>query len=73
MMNETYIFKFKKRVFWKSIRVMGHKFDKDQNKMLLFLPNGGLREIANWAQCECKLDIDWVLITKQQIKEEAGQ
>ena len=52
---------------------MGHKFDKDQNKMLLFLPNGGLREIANWGQCELKLDIDWVLITKEQIKEEAGQ
>jgi hypothetical protein len=71
-MNKEYYFRWKRSWFFHKLKVVGHQFEKDQNKMLLFLPNGGLQEIANWGQCECKLDIDWVLATKEQIKEEAG-
>ena len=51
----------------------GHNYDKDQDKMILYLPNGGLREISNWNKAECKLGIDWVAATKQSIRNEAGE
>ena len=72
-MNKEYYFKWRKGFFWKKKKVVGHKYQEDQNKMLLYLNNGGLHEISNWSQCECKLGIDWVLAVKDQIKEEAGQ
>ena len=52
--------------------VTGHKYEKDQDKMVLFLANGGIREVKNWKNCECRLGDDWVNITKEDIKEEAG-
>ncbi len=58
---------------WHKLKVQGHKYEEDQNKMVLFLENGGIREIARWSSCECKLGIDWYVANKEQIKEEAGQ
>jgi hypothetical protein len=72
-MNKDYYFRWKKKYFWHKEKVVGHKYEEEQNKMLLYLDNGGLREVAHWDQCECKLGIDWVLAVKDQIKEEAGQ
>ncbi len=71
--NPTYIFYWRKGYFWQKIKVAGHNYDKDQDKMILYLPNGGLREISNWNKAECKLGIDWVAATKQSIRNEAGE
>ena len=51
--------------------VTGHKYEKDQDKMVLFLANGGIREVKNWKNCECRLGDDWVNITKEDIKRQA--
>jgi len=73
MHNKTYYFRWKYKYFWHKLKVMGHKYEEDQNKMVLFIPDGGIREIARWSSCECSLGVDWALATKEQIKEEAGQ
>ena len=51
---EGYKFKYKRKFFWKSYLVKGHKFEENQNKMVLYFPNGGLREVKNWNDCEIK-------------------
>jgi hypothetical protein len=53
--------------------VTGHTYERKQDKMVLFLPDGGIREIKHWQDCELWLKSDWVLATKESIKAEAGQ
>ena len=71
--NDQYKFRWRRRWFWHKINVVGHKLEADQDKMLLYFPDGSLQEIKKWSDCEVKLGIDWVLVTERQIKEEAGQ
>lgn len=71
-MNRTYIFKYKRNLFWHKVVVTGHKYVEEQDKMMLFYPDGSIREIKKWVDCECFLGTDWVLVTKETIKEEAG-
>ena len=73
-MNEHYVYAWRRRKVWfTKATVIGHNYDKDQNKMILYLPGGGIREIAHWSDCECKLGVDWVGAQAAQIKKEAGQ
>jgi len=69
----SYIFKYRKKgsLFWKKIEVDGHKFEKAQNKMVIFFKDGGLQEIADWKDHELKLGIDWVRAQKESMDEEA--
>jgi hypothetical protein len=53
--------------------VIGHRFESDQDKMVLYFEDGSLREIKGWRSCELKLGVDWVLATKKLIEKEAGQ
>ena len=73
MSNLKYKFKWRKKWLWRSKKVSGHRFEEKQNKMVLYLENGGVQEIANWDQCECYLGTDWVNATKSSIKEEVGE
>ena len=72
-MNPVYKFRWRRHFFWHSVLVTGHKFEEGQNKMILYLQDGSLREIKHWLDCECELGSDWVNLTKEAIKEEAGQ
>ena len=51
------------------------QFQEGQNldKMVLYFPNGALKTVADWANCELKLDVDWVLFTKKRMEKESGQ
>ena len=71
-MNRTYVFKYRRYFFWTKITVSGHKLEEEKDKMLLFYPDGGVREIRKWSEYELWLQSDWVLATKESIKEEAG-
>lgn len=71
--NDQYFFRWRRRLFWNKVKVVGHKLEVEQDKMLLYFPDGSLQEIKKWSDCEIKLDVDWVLVTERQIKEEAGQ
>jgi hypothetical protein len=49
--------------------IEGHNLEK----MVLYFPNGALKVIADWKNCELKLDTDWVLFTKNRMEKESGQ
>ena len=71
--NDQYFFRWRRRLFWNKVKVVGHKLEVEQDKMLLYFPDGSLQEIKKWSDCEIKLGVDWVLVTERQIKAEAGQ
>jgi hypothetical protein len=68
-----YVFKFRRRLFWKSFSVIGHGYDSAQDKMALYLPGGAIREIKRWRDCEVSLGTDWVLAQKAAMEKQAGQ
>ena len=45
--------------FWHSAKVIGHQYETKSNKLILYFPDGGLREIAHWNDCELLLGSDW--------------
>lgn len=58
-MNKTYCFKWKRGYIWRKKIVIGHSYEPDTDKMTLFFPEGGLREIAHWSDCEMALGVEW--------------
>lgn len=69
----TYKFRFKNRLLFKSVSVIGHGLNRELDRMALYLPNGGVREIANWSKYDCKLGTDWVLAVKKNMEQKSGQ
>ncbi len=68
-----YVFKYRRRLFWKKEVVKGHGYDSAQNKMILYYPDGSVREVSNWSKCEVALGTDWVLSVKKNMEQQAGQ
>jgi hypothetical protein len=68
----VYRFAWRRRFFWKSLKVMGHRYEKDQNKMVLFFEDGSVRELKEWTSCEVFLRQDWVLARKKQMESDSG-
>ena len=60
-MNKVYKLKYRRGDFciWHTIKVIGHQYETDSNKLICYLPEGGLREIAHWSDCEIILGADW--------------
>lgn len=72
-MRSKYKFKYKKGWFWNSVTVVGHRYEKDQDKMIMFLEDGGIIEVAQWRLCCVKLGSDWYEAQKKYMEQEAGQ
>ena len=68
-----YRFKFKRKWFWKSIRVVGHSLDQTQDKIVLFKKDGSVEEIPHWKDCSVRLGTDWVLSVKTNMEKQSGQ
>ena len=68
----TYVFKFKKKYFWKKISIVGHNYIKEQDKMCIYKEVGSIKEIKEWSKCEVELGTDWVLAIKKKMEEKAG-
>lgn len=68
-----YRFKWKKKYFWRSHIVVGHRFEKEMNKMVLYFEDGSIREISEWCKCEAFLGKDWALALKEKMEQEIGQ
>ena len=49
--------------FWHSLNVIGHQYETGINKLIAYFPDGGLREIAHWNDCELELGSDWSKLT----------
>ena len=71
--NLQYVFRYRRHFFWRKLIIVGHEFQPRTKKMVVYFPDGSLREIKNWNDCEVRLGVDWVLVTERKIKEEAGR
>ena len=60
-MNTVYILKWRRGDlgFWHTLKVIGHQYETGSNKLICYFPEGGLREIAHWNDCEMLLGSDW--------------
>lgn len=67
-----YEFKWKRFFFWNKRTVVGHRWEKDQNKIVLFYEDGSLEEIKNWSKCIAKLGPDWAAAQKKAMELQAG-
>lgn len=72
-MNTQYKFQYRRFLFWKSITVIGHSYVVDQDKMVLYFPNGSVKEICKWSKCELYLDVDWVNAVRKSQEAKTGQ
>jgi hypothetical protein len=68
-----YKFQYKRRWFWKTVEVMGHRYDEKSDRMDLHLPSGAILSIGEWRKHSLKLGTDWVLATKSMMESESGQ
>jgi hypothetical protein len=64
-MNTIYKLKWRRGDlgFWHSLKVIGHQYETGSNKLIVYFPEGGLREIAHWNDCEILLGPDWSKLT----------
>lgn len=68
-----YFFTYKRFFIKKKIKAVGHKYIENMDRMDVFLTNGGVYSISQWAKYDLKLGSDWVLFTKNQMEKESGQ
>lgn len=68
-----YEIKYKRWLFWKKIKVVGHRYESTADKMALYFADGSIREIPQWSKCEVVLGTDWVLAVKKDLETKAGQ
>lgn len=69
----NYVFKYRRRLLWKSETVNGHRYEQSQDKMVIYFPDGAVRELSSWSKCEVSLGSDWVLAMKKNMEKQAGQ
>lgn len=69
----TYKFKYKRRLFFRSFKVIGHSYNKELDRMALHFQNGSIRELPKWSACECLLGSDWALAVKEEMERKSGQ
>jgi hypothetical protein len=68
----SYVFKWKRGFLWQKQKVIGHRYEPEQNKMILYLEGGCVREIKKWLDCEVYLGQDWVLAVKKDAEIKSG-
>ena len=68
----TYAIKFKTWHGWRTEKIVGHSYMAPTDKMLLYFPDGSVREIPRWKEREVILGQDWVLAVKKQMESQAG-
>jgi len=68
-----YKFTYRRRLFWRSLFVIGHVYIAEQDKMALFFADGSVREIAHWRDCSVRLGADWVSAQRKSLEQQSGQ
>ncbi len=72
-MTETFKFRWKKGLFWKTRKIIGFKSEVSIDRMMIFFADGSFREIAQWSKCDCRLDKDFFDMQHKKMEQEAGQ
>ena len=74
---KTYTMRYKRNGFfqrWKKVGpLIGHKLDRDQNKMVVYYQDGSIQEIVDWNSCGVYLGTDYILFEKESMEKSAGQ
>jgi hypothetical protein len=70
---KSYKFKYRKSWFFKSISAIGHRYDKEIDRMDVYHENGSITSLSKWSNYDLFLGVDWVLFTKEQMEKESGQ
>lgn len=69
----TYSVKVRKKFLWKNLtKLVGHKLDKDLNRMDFYFEDGSILSLSHWDQYDMKLGLDWKAFTLDQMSKEAG-
>lgn len=68
-----YKFKYKRFFLFRTIKAVGHRYDRDLQRMDVYHANGAITSIPAWHKYTLFLGVDWVLFTKKQMEKEAGQ
>ena len=55
---------------WKSKVCIAHKYFEENNRMVLYMDNGGIFEIPNWSVNWSDLGKDWAEKVRKQYKDE---
>jgi hypothetical protein len=69
----TYKFRYKRYFFYRAVTVIGHNYNDKTDKMVLYFPDGSIKEIPEWRKCHLKLEVDWVAAQKKYMEDKAGQ
>jgi hypothetical protein len=69
-----YKFKFRRlgSLISHTIVVEAHKYEPAMDKMILFLKDGTMREIACWSRCEVVLGPDYIVAQKDAMSKSTG-
>ena len=70
---QSYVFRYKKRFFFRKIIAIGHKYIPEMDRMDVHHHDGSITSFGRWSLYDLKLGQDWVLYTKRQIELESGQ
>ncbi len=66
-------FHCRKFLFWRSYLVIGFKYEKDLNRMILYFEDGSILELCEWSKYDCKLGQDYFDCIKKDMEQKAGQ
>ena len=81
----NYVFRYRRRdllsrllsvgpgLAWRKFTVRGHALFKENDRMILYFPGGGVQEVVNWSECEIRLGPDWALAQQKALEKQAGQ
>lgn len=69
----TYKFKYRRHLFWRRVKIVGHRHDPALDKMVLYFLDGGIEELSKWSACDLRLGPDWLLAAKKNMEAQAGQ
>jgi hypothetical protein len=56
----------------KTALVSGHRYEQNIDKMILFFPDGSLREVPCWSKRTVWLGLDWVAAQKNELEKRAA-
>jgi hypothetical protein len=59
--------------FFRTIVATGINLEKDLDRLIVYLPGGGIKEIHKWSECDSLVGVDWLVAKQKDIESKAGQ
>ena len=70
--SELIVYNFKWKIEgteWQTLRIVGHKYYEEKDRMVLFKENGGIFEIPCWNKMYSDLGKDWADKVSKQVED----